>query len=312
MVVIPGAAVMNLKLALMASGPILCASAFGMGVDVGGNSAPVNVAAKDDADDLRIAYSKDAAKKNDHDEKLELYRGTLAGNSAAKKTWSALKTADRTEVLADLAKSSGESPARTHAIKDLSTLSPSEDPDGKALTALAQVAVAEKDGALRALARAGLAMRQDDRTPKLLVPALCGGNVLVRDNAAAALKAVGGPRVFEVIIEHWKEFWGEGNRGFVFIGQQRSYVSDYDINGDSYDPTVRTFLTGICLDVKCLKVEGDIWYKTIREIAPDDVKLPENPAAWQKWVDKDREKLAIDAEKKRDAAREALAAVRDE
>jgi hypothetical protein len=282
-----------------------------------GSGAPLAVAAPvepatENADDFRIAITADAAKKNEHSEKLELYSKCHAGDAASRKKWENLKRSDRTAILADVACEPGESPVRSQAIKELATQSPSEDPEGTALVALAQCAVKEKDGALRALARNGLAARQDERTAKLLVPALGHDNVLIRDNAAAALKAVGGPRVFEVIIEHWKEFWGPGNRGYVFIGQQRSYVSDYDINGDSYDPVVRTFMTGVCLDVKSLKVEGDIWYKTIREIAPDDVKLPENPAAWQKWVDKDRMKLAVDADKKRDVARAALAGIEDE
>lgn len=301
---------MQRTLAVLLANSVLCVSAFGMGVSVN-SGAPAPVATKD-ADEIDIAYSKDAAKKNERDARIELYRKSLDGNETAKQAWSALRSTVRTETLADLAQTSEETPARTHAIRELSQLSPSEDSDGKVLAALAHVAVAEKDGKIRALARNGLCARQDERTAKLLVPALGADNVLVRDNAAAALKAVGGPRVFEVIIEHWKEFWGPGNRGYVFIGQQRSYVADYDINGDSYDPVVRTFMTGVCLDVKSLKVEGDIWYKTIREIAPEDVKLPENPAAWQKWVDKDRDKLAADAKKKSEAARLMLADAHDE
>ena len=266
-------------------------------------------------DDARIAFAPDAAKKNERNEKTELYIKSFSGDADAKKKWSAMKAPARTALLADLAKESEESVARSHAIRELATLSPSEDPDGAGLAALAQVAVLEKEGALRTLARNGLVVRNDDRTAKLLVPALGHQNALVQDNAAAALNAIGGPKVFEVIIEHWKETWGPGNRANAYFGEQHSYVADYDINGDSYAPVVRTFMTGVCLDVKSLKIEGDIYYKTIRELAPQelkDLKLADNPNAWEKWVNKERAQLAADAEAKRRAARAALSEVQDE
>ena len=34
-------------------------------------------------------------------------------------------------------------------------------------------------------------------------------------------------------------------RASMFIARQQSYVADYEISGDSYDPTVRQFLVGV-------------------------------------------------------------------
>ena len=266
-------------------------------------------------EDLRIAFSPDAAKKNEWSEKTDLYLRVIAGVADAKKTWGAMTSEARTAFLADLARESEESLARTHAIRELATMSPGEDPKGAGLNALAYLSMTEKDGSLRALSRNGLAARNDDRAAGILVKGLESKSVLVRDNAAVAMNAMGGPKVFEVIIEHWKEFWGAGARANVFIGQQRSYVADYDINGDSYDPVVRTVMTGICLDVKSLKVEGDIYYKTIRELAPQDLKdlkLGANPAGWEKWLDRERTQLAIDGEARRRVAKAAISEVQDE
>src|SRR5205814_1520861 len=39
-------------------------------------------------------------------------------------------------------------------------------------------------------------------------------------------------------------------RANMFVARQQSYIADYEISGDSYDPTIRQFLDGVVLDVK--------------------------------------------------------------
>ena len=51
-------------------------------------------------------------------------------------------------------------------------------------------------------------------------------------------------------------------RAHMFVARQQSYVADYDINGDSYDPVVKQFLEGVVLDVKPI-VSADRRYVTI-------------------------------------------------
>jgi hypothetical protein len=166
------------------------------------------------------------------------------------------------------------------------------------------VAVTEGDGGLRALARKALTALDDKRAPGLLVRALANKDALIQANAVEAMRAIGGPRIFEVIIEHWKEFWGASARDHVFIGTQRSYVADYEISGDSYDPVVKTFFTGVVLDAKVLSVERDVWYVWIRELTGER-KLPNEPEAWQRWLKKNEPALAKQAAKnKAEAAAE--------
>jgi hypothetical protein len=265
--------------------------------------------AEDDASEgLNIAATPAAAKKAEREAKIGLYRQSVSGDKESKKSWEALKSDLRISLLSELAVAGEESPARTSAIRQLTSISPAEDPKGEAVAALATVAVSEKDGSLRALARNGLAADRDDRAPKLLVDGLAKEDELARGNAADALRAIGGPRVFEVIIEHWRESWGAGARAHCVFARQQSYVADYNINGDAYDPEVRSFMEGVCLDVKSLKIERDVYYKIIREVAPDDVKVGANPDAWERWVNRERPKLAQDADKKREAALAALEA----
>jgi hypothetical protein len=256
-----------------------------------------------------IALSPDAAIKADQKVRLELYRRNVSGDAAAQKSWQSLQSAKRVATLADLAMTKESTPARTRAIHDLARLDPSDDPDASGLGALAAVAVADADGSTRDLARTGVVARNDERVIKPLVRALLHQDELIKANAAAVLKAVGGPRVFEVIIEHWKEVWGAGPRSHVFFGHQRSYISDYDVSGSAFDPVVSSFMTGVVLDSKVLRIEGDRYKVTIREIAPDELKdarMGNDPKAWQKWLADKKDALAKDGEKKRVEAVEAL------
>ena len=122
-----------------------------------------------------------------------------------------------------------------------------------------------------------------------------------------AMRQIGGPRVFEIIVEHWIETWGAGSRNHVFFGQMRSYIADYDISGDTYDPVVRTFLTGVVLDAKSLRVEVDVYYYWIREVT-NERKLPNDPMAWKRWVKKNEALLTKQAEKNK---AEAIASLKE-
>lgn len=261
---------------------------------------------------LNIQLKPDAALKAQRKEQLGLYRHAVAGDAEALTAWNAIKPATRTSLLAELAASKEESAARTRCIRELTKLSPSDDPEGLALLALTRAAVAEGDGSLRALARKGLVARDDARVPGWLLQVVERSGELVRANAVEALRAIGTPRVYEVIIEHWKETWGAGPRAHAFFGNMRSYVADYDISGDSYDPVIKTFFTGVVLDAKPLRLEGDIYFITIREIAPEEVKLPDDPVAWEKWLQQERGRLAKRAEERKRAAAKALAALDNE
>lgn len=60
-------------------------------------------------------------------------------------------------------------------------------------------------------------------------------------------------------------------RAHMFIARQQSYVADYEISGDSYDPVIRQFLVGVVLDVKPI-VSSDRRYVTL-EMRPTATEL---------------------------------------
>lgn len=51
-------------------------------------------------------------------------------------------------------------------------------------------------------------------------------------------------------------------RAHMFVARQRTYIADYDISGDAYDPVIRQFLTGSVLDVRPT-VSSDRRYVTL-------------------------------------------------
>jgi Flp pilus assembly secretin CpaC len=60
-------------------------------------------------------------------------------------------------------------------------------------------------------------------------------------------------------------------RAHMFVARQQSYVADYEISGDSYDPVIRQFLVGVVLDVKPI-VSSDRRYVTL-ELRPTVTEL---------------------------------------
>jgi type II secretory pathway component GspD/PulD (secretin) len=64
----------------------------------------------------------------------------------------------------------------------------------------------------------------------------------------------------------------------MFIARQQSYVSDYEISGDTYDPVVRQFLAGVVLDVKPI-VSSDRRYVTL-EMRPTVTEVEIGDPTW--------------------------------
>ena len=185
-------------------------------------------AAAAESEEFSITTSPAATREIERNEKIDIYRQVCGGDAAAKKKWNDLSSGERTLLLSQLAVKNEQTEPRKLALQELAAMSPKDDPDKSSVVALARVAVAEKDVALRILARNGLVARQDDCAPALLEAALHNTDAVIHSNTVAALRAIGGPRVFEVIIEHWRESAGPGPRDHIFSGQQRSYIKDYD------------------------------------------------------------------------------------
>ncbi|MHC4248779.1 MAG: hypothetical protein ACYS9X_06585 [Planctomycetota bacterium] len=64
-------------------------------------------------------------------------------------------------------------------------------------------------------------------------------------------------------------------RAHMFIAEQQSYIADYEISGDSWDPVIRQFLQGVVFDVKPI-VSADRRYITL-ELRPTTATLLRMP-----------------------------------
>ena len=259
------------------------------------------LAAEAPKDEVRIGLSAGTTSDERTAAAIDWFKVAVSGGRDSMVNWDSLSPEERNDALAKLAYSKADPSLREKAIRRLALISPSADKEGKAVAALAGVAVVEGDGTLRELARRALAARDDKRTANVLVAGLRLEDPILKSNVVATMKAIGGPRIFEVIVEHWKEIWGAGPRDSMFVGVQRSYIADYDISGNSYDPVIKTFMTGVVLDAKIVKVEGDLYYVWIREITGER-DVAKDPVAWEHWILKNSPRLAKEAGQIRDAA----------
>lgn len=221
----------------------------------------------------------------------DLFRLAATGDVRAREEWSNLKPPHKALALQRVL-AHGPAPLRQSALKEVKSLSAEDDPDGKMLPALVQAALRDEEHEIRTSAMQEVLQRGDPRTPRLLARRLASGEPEERKRTVAALKAIGGPKVYEALVEHWRETWGPGPRAHMLVAKQRSYIADYDISGDAYDPVIRQFLEGVVLDVKPLLAFADIYIlKALREVSGQD--FGNDRKAWEKWLEEEKARKLI-------------------
>ncbi|MCZ7647580.1 MAG: HEAT repeat domain-containing protein [Planctomycetota bacterium] len=227
--------------------------------------------------DLTIALNEDQELLRQTD----LFRRVVREDAGAKAEWNRLDANLRARALAQVLLYAKED-LRLKAAGELAELTGDDDPSRQALPALVRAALRDENEAVREAAWKQVAARHAGEAPKLLVPHLRAKDPEVRGRAVKALRALDAPRVYEAIVEHWRESWGAGPRAYMFVARQQAYVADYEISGDSYDPVVRTFLVGAVLDVKPLQAWADLYViKFLREVSGQDAG--NDLKAWRNW-----------------------------
>lgn len=241
---------------------------------------------------MRIGYSSKEQTRRETREVLEgedLLRRSAAGDEAAERAWRLLPEKTRAWALSR-ALDAGAENLRRRALQELvrqGTGGQHPESDKTARFALARAAVQEPNEGLRAEACKAW-LDQAKAGGKEAVEEMSRGlelqNPLEQKRTFEALKAVGGNDVLEVLITKITRTWGKFPRGHILIGQQRSYIADYDVSGAVYDPVVRSFITGVVLDSQILECQISQYVVEELHRLGASGEVLEQPKEWEDFV----------------------------
>lgn len=246
------------------------------------------------AEDVTIGFSprgKAAAEARESLLANEFFRKTVDGDAQAAERWQKLPLLERVAALAR-ASDNAHRPLRKRALEELTALSEdglNDEARGLQRQALAQACVRESIDELRKLALHGwqaLARRDGRKALDEMAAGLDLDSPVEKNRALKALQALGGREVVEVLITKIEMRWGKFPRSHLFIGTQRSYISDYDVSGSAYDPVVRSILAGTVLDVQILEVVITKYIiEELRRLGAEDGVL-KDPRQWKEFLKK--------------------------
>jgi HEAT repeat protein len=125
--------------------------------------------------------------------------------------------------------------------------------------------------------------------------ATLSNEALVSIQGAKALAALGDMRGVDVILRKVSLALGEAGRANIMVGQQNSYIQDFDVEiaqaAAIGDPIVQTIRDGIILDVKVLGGSGEGWIvqqrgayaRALQDLTGRD--FGEDWKAWRRYAD---------------------------
>lgn len=170
----------------------------------------------------------------------------------------------------------------------------------QAVAPLVEAALSDPVEAVRRQAVKGLFHLQGPEAAWPFIDALSSATILKRIYAAQALGALGNPYAIAILVTRLTYVWGASNRGFAYIGQQVTYIKDFDIeiaaNAAIANPTEGVVSTGIVQDAKVLKVTRELELVERRVVAGalrdlTGADFGENGSAWAAWWKTNRDEV---------------------
>jgi hypothetical protein len=171
---------------------------------------------------------------------------------------------------------------------------------------LGRVLLESDDAARRAMGEAlGVLPDPDRDVPRRLINAVTLGNDrATRARAAEVMGWTGQRRYIEILVTEYMTIWGRSNRAHIFVGEQRPYIQDFDVQvaagAFALDPKIGYVQHGVVLDTTVLKIEEKwteiekkVYHDALVNLAGEDAGL--NPADWKRWMGRE-------AARKRDGA----------
>lgn len=162
---------------------------------------------------------------------------------------------------------------------------------GEGTQRLAAVAIADTDEGVRENAVVALRGAGGEKAARALAPHLFSGPTSVhRKRATAALERLGSPAAVPPLAEALRRLQVQaagGPRGYVFFGNQVSYVRDFDVevaqNAAIGDPQIGVITDGVVLDARVLstRTERIAIVGALTKIVGSN--LGEDPGAWESW-----------------------------
>lgn len=155
-----------------------------------------------------------------------------------------------------------ESPAHRRRAADLL----GKEVEASAVPSLVRSTLADRDAGVREGAVAALNAIALPQTALYYVKPLECSVEAVRHNAIEVLGQLQGNRATEVLVQTMAAVYGGGPRVYIYIGDQISYIKDYDVEvADTAaiaDPEIGVVQSGAVLDVKVMRI---IEWITVRE-----------------------------------------------
>jgi hypothetical protein len=192
--------------------------------------------------------------------------------------------------------SAGPEAMRLGAVDVLATREPEQS-----LRPLVRVSITDGSESVREAAVAAVAAYD---LPGALAPyatALGSADPQVRHHAIQAIGGLGQAQGLQILIRHWEQRGGGSPRANIFLGQQLSYIRDFDVEVAQTafiaDPSVGVLQEGSVLEVQVgatdrffTTVERRLVQRSLRRLA--GVDAGSDVKAWVSWAARNGHRLA--------------------
>ncbi|MEK7447920.1 MAG: HEAT repeat domain-containing protein, partial [Planctomycetota bacterium] len=143
--------------------------------------------------------------------------------------------------------------------------------DPRSAYPLVNTTLYDKSLKIRTEALNSLKQLKPARAENFFIRNLDNESPLIRSRAVAGIQQVGSPKAAGVLIKKLIMTYTGFGRGHIYIGDQFSYIKDYDIiiavpPSAMVDPIVATVNEGIVLDVDVIRVDVEITIETERTV----------------------------------------------
>ena len=233
---------------------------------------------------VRILKQEDEKRRKDAVRDIEKWAAGKKDADEARERFSANAPPDRERFLASALGESIAKGARLLSATELAAY-----PGKRSQQALARSAVKDTHVVVREKSIESLIDIGDESAGDHFIPYIGSESARERIRASEGLEMFPSRRAVPYLIQSLRRTWAGFGRGYFFQGEERSYISDYNLvsGGTGFsvievaDPEIQKIQTGVVLDVKVKKVEIETAVRALRKITGED--LGYDPKPWSEW-----------------------------